>query len=242
MYLDCQVEIPHEPGKITRFKKGKTTYIRYAAGRVYHPDKKYNVPEHKTIGKLLEVVSAFMVPNENFLKYFGDVELTELKTNESRSSCLQIGTFLVIRKIMEQYDLPHILTKYLGAKNCGLFLDLAAYSIISENNAAQYYPDYAYHHPLFTERMHIYSDSRISDFLAEISIDQRIDFLNEWNAAKDHREKIYISYDSTNKNCQAGDIDMVEFGHAKDDKNLPVFNYSIAYDTDNREPLFYECI
>ena len=33
---------------------------------------------------------------------------------------------------------------------------------------------------------------------------------------------------------------MVEFGHAKDDKSLPIINYSIAYDTTNREPLFYE--
>lgn len=33
---------------------------------------------------------------------------------------------------------------------------------------------------------------------------------------------------------------MVEFGHAKDDKKLPVFDYSIAYDTYNRELLFYE--
>lgn len=46
--------------------------------------------------------------------------------------------------------------------------------------------------------------------------------------------------DATNKNCQAGDIEMAEYGNAKDDKNLPVFNYSIAYDTNNREPLFYE--
>jgi transposase len=121
-----------------------------------------------------------------------------------------------------------------------LFLDLALYTIISENNAAQYYPDYAYNHPLMTEKMHIYSDSKISDFLSETGDDQRIDFLNEWNAVRDHREKIYISYDSTNKNCQAGDIEMVEYGHPKDDKGLPVFNYSIAYDTGNKEPLFYE--
>lgn len=31
-----------------------------------------------------------------------------------------------------------------------------------------------------------------------------------------------------------------EYGHAKEDKGLPVFNYSIAYDCNNREPLFYE--
>ena len=69
---------------------------------------------------------------------------------------------------------------------------------------------------------------------------QRVGFLNEWNGSRDHREKIYISYDSTNKYCQAGDVRFVECGHTKDDRELPVINYSLAYDTTNREPLFYE--
>ena len=80
----------------------------------------------------------------------------------------------------------------------------------------------------------------MSDFITGITPDQSIGFLNEWNAKRDHREKIYISYDSTNKACQAGDIEIAEYGHAKDGKDYPVFNYSIAYDRDNREPLFYE--
>ena len=240
MYLDFEVKIPEVPGKIGRFTKGGTTYVRYVAGRTYHPEKKYNIPNHKTIGKQSLTDQTMMIPNENYLKYFGDVELPELKVGVNRSSCIRIGAFLVIRKILEEYELPAILKKYLGIKDCGLFLDLAAYSIVAENNAAQYYPDYAYNHPLFTAGMHIYSDSKVSDFFASVTDDQRIGFLNEWNSNRDQREKIYISYDSTNKNCQAGNIEMVEFGHAKDDKNLPVFNYSIAYDTYNREPVFYE--
>ena len=71
MYLDCQVEIPNVPGKITRFKKGKAIYIRYAAGRIYNPEKRYNIPDHKTIGKLVSEDLNMMYPNENFLKYFG---------------------------------------------------------------------------------------------------------------------------------------------------------------------------
>jgi transposase len=228
------------PGRISRFKKGNVTYVRYVDGRTYHPDKKYNVPNHRVIGKILETDSTKMIPNENFKKYLGDIEFPEIRANVLRSSCLRAGTFFVIRKIVEEYNLPQILSRYLGVKNSGLFLDLAAYSIISENNAAQYYPDYAYNHPLFTEKMHIYTDSKISDFLASLQDDQRVGFLNEWNEGRDHREKIYISYDSTNKNCQAGEIELVEFGHPKEDKGLPVFNYSIAYDTENREPLFYE--
>ena len=86
----------------------------------------------------------------------------------------------------------------------------------------------------------IYSDSRVSDFITGITPDQSVGFLNEWNARRDHREKIYISYDSTNKACQAGDIRIAEYGHPKDGKDYPVFNYAIAYDRDNREPLFYE--
>ena len=38
--------------------------------------------------------------------------------------------------------------------------------------------------------------------------------------------RIYISYDSTNKNCQAGEIEVVEFGHAKDNRDKPVFDRS----------------
>ena len=165
-----------------------------------------------------------MLPNETFVKYFGGQEMPEQKAGQTRSSCLRIGTFLVIQKILNGYKLPEILEKYLGKKKTGLFLDLAAYTIITEGNAAQYYPDYAFNHPLMTEDMRIYSDSKVSDFLSRTTTDQRILFLNEWNEKKDHRERIYISYDSTNKNSQAGDIDLVEFGHPKDDQGKEIFN------------------
>lgn len=43
--------------------------------------------------------------------------MPELKRDSIRSSCLRIGAFLVIRKIME-YKLLGILSKYLGEKDC----------------------------------------------------------------------------------------------------------------------------
>lgn len=111
--------------------------------------------------------------------------------------------------------------------------------IVAENNAAQYYSDYAYNHPLFTEKMKVYSDSKIASFLRDVRRDDSIEFQNEWNGKREHREKIYISYDPTNKHCQAGDIGTAEFGHGKDRQDKPVCNYSIAYDRSNRLPLFY---
>ena len=240
MYLDFLVEVPNEKGKITLKPKGDSVYVNYELGREYDKDKKYNVPRRVTIGKLSKADRKMMVPNQNFMTYFPEVELPEEKFNSNRSSCLKIGIHIVIQKILDEYKIPDILSNYFGSKDLGLFLDLVAYTITCENNAGQYYPIYAYGHPLFTEGMHIYSDTKVSDFLCGMTGEESIGFLNDWNASCDHREKIYISYDSTNKNSQAGNIDMVEYGEAKVDVGLPVFNYSIAYDTGNAKPLFYE--
>lgn len=164
---------------------------------------------------------------------------TEEKNSARRSGCLRVGTHIVLKRIIAEYRLDVVLGDLIG-KDSGLFIDLAVYTIITENNAGQYYPDYAYNHPLFTSKMRMYSDSKVSDFIASIKKEQSVEFLNKWNENRDHREKVYISYDSTNKNCQAGDVEFVEIGHAKDNRNKPILNYSIAYDRNNKEPLFYE--
>lgn len=240
MYLDFLVNIPISAGKITYRKKGDTDYVYYEYKRIYTKGSNITNPKRVTIGKRDKTDPSMMIPNENYLKYFPDEDLPEINERTKRSSCLRIGSWLVIRKIMEEYRFTEILERYISKKDLGLVLDLAAYSIISENNAGQYYPDYAYNHPLFSNDMHIYSDSKVSDVLQSMTTEMSAGFLNDWNSARDHREKIYISYDSTNKNCQAGDLEIVEYGHAKVDTGEPVFNYSIAYDTQNKEPLFYE--
>ena len=240
MYLDFLVKIPFVRGKITRRKKKDVVYIEYEYDRIYDPVRQYTFPKRVTIGKLSETDPELMQPNQNFLKYFPDAELPETKNRTSRSSCLRVGAYFVLRKIIEEYNLAELLGGYFEQRDLGLFLDLAVYSIIAENNAAQYYPDYTFNHPLFTNGMKQYSDSTVSDFLNSVTDDQSIGVLNSWNETRNHLEKIYISYDSTNKNCQAGDIEMVEFGHPKVDVGQPVFNYAVAYDTHNQEPLFYE--
>lgn len=239
MYFDYTVKIPKVRGKIVLNDNGKTTYVCYEFDRVYKQEKKYNTPKRTTIGKVSKDDPDRMYPNLNYLKFFPDAEIPEEK-EAKRSSCLKIGAHLAIRKIIKSYGLDKLLAEQFNEKDLGLFLDLVAYTIITEGNAGQYYPDYAYNHPLFTQDMRVYSDSKVSDFLNKMTADQRIGFLNSWNELKDHRERIYISYDSTNKNCQAGDVEIAELGHAKDDPGKPIINYAIAYDCTNREPLFYE--
>ena len=239
MYLGCRVKIPKDGGNITVKTINGTPYVYIERGRTYSKEKKYSIPKRTCIGKRDNEQPDFMFPNEKFLKFFPREALPSEKDGRIRSGCLHVGVFFVVRKIISDYKLDEMIARIIG-QDAGLFLDLAAYSIITEDNAGQYYPDYAYNHALFTDDMKVYSDSKVSDFLKDVTVDKRIQFLNEWNAKRDHREKIYISYDSTNKKSQAGEIDMVELGHAKEGIEEDIFNYAVAYDRNNREPLFYE--
>ena len=149
MYYDFLVKIPENTGKISKNKRKDVTYIEYTYDRKYIPEKKYNVPLRTTIGKMDPSDPTMMYPNPNFEKYFPDVVLPDTEKDASRSSCIRVGAFLVIKKIIDDYKLQNYLSSW-DDRGKGLLLDLAAYSIISENNAAQYYPDYAYNHPVLT--------------------------------------------------------------------------------------------
>ena len=239
MYLNTTVKIPEIKCKIITKKKGGTTYILYQYGSEYNQDKRYAVPLRAIVGKVSPDDPGFMFPNDKFMVYFPDAEIPEELPFAYRSCCLKIGSCIIIRKVMDEYKLVPMLAKRFG-RETGLILDLISYLIVEEENAGQYYPDFAFTHPLFTEKMTIYSDSKVCRLLNSITRDQCIGFLDDWNKNRDHRSRIYISYDSTNKNSDAGDISIVEYGKAKDDKGLPVFNLSIAMDKTNRVPLFYE--
>lgn len=239
MYLNTTVKIPEMKGKIITKKKGGTTYILYQYGSEYNQEKRYAVPLRAIIGKVSASDATLMFPNEKFQIYFPDAQIPEELPFAYRSCCLKIGSCVIIQKVLDEYNLVPMLTKRFG-NDTGLMLDLVSYLIVEEENAGQYYPDFAFTHPLMTEKMTIYSDSKVSRLLSSMTKDQCIGFLDDWNLNRDHKSRIYISYDSTNKNSEAGDIDIVEFGKAKDDKGLPVFNLSIAMDKTNRVPLFYE--
>ena len=100
MYLDFLVKTPDVPGKITYRKKKDTLYVQYEYERTYDPEKQFTYPKRATIGKLSKADATLMQPNQNFLKYFPDAEFPEEKNRTSRSSCLRVGAYIVIKKII----------------------------------------------------------------------------------------------------------------------------------------------
>lgn len=52
MYLSSYIQVPDNPGKIVRRKKGENIYVLYEVARVYDPKRQFNVPKRVVIGKL----------------------------------------------------------------------------------------------------------------------------------------------------------------------------------------------
>lgn len=110
MYADFRVKIPNEVGKISKKEIKGTTYIYYQLSRTYNPDKKYSQPKSTPIGKMCEDDNDMMIPNNIYLMYFLEEALPETKAASARSSCLRIGSYLVIRKIIAEYHLEQVRT------------------------------------------------------------------------------------------------------------------------------------
>ena len=101
MYYDFLVKIPENTAKISKNKRKDVTYIEYTYDSKYIPEKKYNIPLRTTIGKMDPSDPTMMYPNPNFEKYFPDVVLPDTEKDASRSSCIRVGAFLVIKKIID---------------------------------------------------------------------------------------------------------------------------------------------
>lgn len=233
------VKIPVAKGHISRQKTKSGVYIHYVLDRVYDKDKKYTVPKRTLIGKVCPDDPELMTPNEQYFECFPNEPRQALREEPIRCANVQIGPYIIIDHVATEICLKPLLDKHFG-ENAGLLLDWVSYMIVEARNQGQHYPDYAYTHALFTPKMRPLSDSTLSAFFAGVTQDQIIGFLNDWNAKREHDQPIYISYDSTNKNCQAGDINLLEFGKAKTDVGARIFNLSVAFDASNKVPLFYE--
>ncbi len=257
------VPIPALGNGISIKKIRGNSYVYYNSEFKYDKDKKKTSPQSKSIGRVKENEPDRMYPNDNYRLFFPseaklydeddvdsdddfedfedfeneDVERTITYTH--REWITRVGCFIVINEIVKRLHLDIILKNILGVLFT-LFLDIASYMIVNEDNTGWHYPSYGKYHALFREDMRVVSDATVSRLYQNISESASIEFLDEWNKDQDHSHKIYITHDSTNKGCQAGEVDMADFGNAKDDRTKPIINYAIAYDLTNQVPLLYE--
>ena len=116
MYLNYVVDIPKIKGKITFRNKGKARYVYYECDRIYDPSKQYTTVKRVTIGKISDDDETKMRPNENFRKYFPEVDVPESLADSERSSCLKAGTYMVINQVVKNAGLNQKLEDVFGGK------------------------------------------------------------------------------------------------------------------------------
>ena len=75
MYLDFLVKIPEVKGKITYRKRDELCYVYYEYNRIYDPQRKFTNVKRAMIGKQAKADPLMMQPNQNYLKFFPEVEL-----------------------------------------------------------------------------------------------------------------------------------------------------------------------
>ena len=239
---DLKIKIPQIQGKIIQHHKKESTYVEYIRERDYNSEKQNANFKKVSIGKVINGEPEYMYPNDNYFKYF-DIEVPAVFSGSGkRSSLISIGTNIIIDKILDEYKLKELLKKCFGEEQSRFILDMLSYSIITEKNVGQHYDSYARNHILHTKYMHIYSDSSISSFMNKVSKDEQNNFYKLWNNSEFVKkdEKVHISYDSSNKNIQAGNINIIEPGNAKQKVGCKIFNYSIAFNQTNKIPLCME--
>lgn len=219
------------PDRTVTVRTKSGTYV-YLTQRVEYSSKlKCSRPKRIAIGKLNE--EGMLIPNQNYFDLYG--KPVELDVPGERADSISCGPFVVVDSIARKTQLMDVLESVFP-EQWEKILDLATYMMMTENNVMQYFEDYGYRHVLFNESN--FTDSTIGRLFDNMSIKDMDLFIRAW--VKMHADKdIYISYDSTNMNCVAGNLELAEYGHAKDNPDLPQVNMSLGYNQTGNKPLFY---
>ncbi len=239
MYLNFVVRIPGVKGKITFRNKNGVDYVYYEYDREYNRTTQRTNPKRATIGKRITNDPENMLPNTNFLKYFPDAKLPEECDRTERSNCLKLGGFLVIRKILDECKLSEVFGDQIDPRIRGLFLDLIAYMIVTENSPGLTYSDYAYCHPLFTLDMEIVSEEEMLKGLSFLEKDHIKMFIKNWNDLFNSQNRVYVSLNQNHAGRYAAVNDYADDEYSPGDWKRPVFDYMAAYDKESNTPLFY---
>lgn len=206
--------------------KSNAVYINNGSYRVEPGDERRPYTSHK---KLCIGVAQLDLNGKPTKKMYANMNYHLLFNKEMLpeppkwADSLSVGPRLLTESICDAFDLLKILVEVFGSDNAALIMDLATYMLVEEKAVFQHYPSWARRHVLYSGAVR--SDSYISEFLSEEITFSRIDlFKRKWASHHLGNGNVYFCYDSTNTNCQADGVYLVQKGHAKDDPSLMQVN------------------
>ena len=230
------------PSKDIVFGRRKNcTYVYYTTKKIFNKEKGYSENERACIGIVSDKKETMMIPNENYVTYFGDFGIS-LEENDSQfSRVLSFGARLVVDKILEKLNVSSILNKVFKEKT-DLIKSLICYFIDDQNSTAQHYEKWARRNAIFGNK--IDSQSTISRLYNNVlNEDSVMEFTYMWNVEfqkNSFSRDIILSLDSTNFNTYSENINLAEYGKAKVDEGLKQINLAYVIDNETTMPLFYQ--
>ncbi len=226
---------PWPKGAYIGNKNSGSVYINIS--NVYvKPQDKVNAPGtrgytgHKTkcIGKVADPSASthkFFYANDAYRRDFLNLDIPELPEPPRLSDSITVGLHGWISESSVHAGLSTALCEVFGEDDASQILDLAHYMISKESAVMQHYPAWARDHMVFSSD--IMNDTDIGRFLKKkLSISKIKQFKFKWAVLNlaGTEGVVYLCYDSTNVNCQATGVSIVQKGHAKDDPTLPQVN------------------
>lgn len=233
---DVKVKIPSSRIKMVPKGNGGPVYIYYVDRYYYDKKKKYSSDKRIIIGKKID--DEYMIPNDNFLKYFPE-RASELISDapDIFSDTLHVGVMSVIDKILNDTGVGTLLDSTFDDSS-QLIKDIISYMIVEESSKYEDFPYFEREHNTFTSR--VYSDSTVSDLLRNEITPVKIKFfLDSWNKINSDIEDVYINVDATNINVTNEFEGLGEYGKAKDDESLPQVNITYMSKAIDNTPLNY---
>ena len=244
--MKTPIKLPSNIRYVRQRRANGATYILYETSRVFDSIKNRWGVKRVSIGKLCPEDGSKIYPNPNFFKYFNTIAFESQPPKDGRRSAvksgvLSVGANIILDEIGMDTGVWPLLKQVIPNDLGNLAFDFICYQIIEESNIALHYESYACEHITHGKNMPVYSDATLSRLFTSITEEIADSAIFHWNQVNTALStEVWIMYDSTNKNSQAGSIEFLEYGKAKVDQGQRIYNLAVAYDHANRRPLYYE--
>ena len=151
---------------------------------------------------------------------------------------ISVGLYSWVCRASEEIGLTDTLLEVFGEEDTKLILDCATYILCEEKAIMQHFPSWARDHLLSSD--HTPDDKYMGQFLKNnLSISKIKLFREKWFVLKIGDGYVFLCYDSTNVNCQAEGVFIVQKGHAKDDPDLNQVNTDYVVRQSDGLPVTY---
>jgi transposase len=152
--------------------------------------------------------------------------------NDVKSSTVkEYGSFYLLNSIANQIGLIEIMTK-LFPKTWNELMNLAFYMVAS-GEPAMYCEDWLYKSECLISRT--LSSQRISELVASITAEDRMNFYEAWGEYRCENE--YIALDITSVSTYSEQINDAEWGYNRDKEKLPQINICMLVGEKSRLPI-----